>query len=61
DFKFENNYEVGIFSKLTNAYSLVAVGGSESFYSIFESELAGVIFVVKTSIRSTRIIGRLCA
>ncbi|CAN1834133.1 Eukaryotic translation initiation factor 6-2, partial [Linum perenne] len=59
--QFENNCEVGVFSKLTNAYCLVAVGGSESFYSIFESELAGVIPVVKTSIGGTRIIGRLCA
>ncbi|CAN1238563.1 Eukaryotic translation initiation factor 6-2 [Linum grandiflorum] len=59
--QFENNCEVGVFSKLTNAYCLVAVGGSESFYSIFESELADVIPVVKTSIGGTRIIGRLCA
>lgn len=29
--------------------------------SVFESELAGVIPVVKTSIGGTRIIGRLCA
>jgi len=30
--QFENNCEVGVFSKLTNAYCLVAIGGSESFY-----------------------------
>ncbi|KHN24459.1 Eukaryotic translation initiation factor 6-2, partial [Glycine soja] len=59
--QFENNCEVGVFSKLTNAYCLVAIGGSESFYSVFEAELAGVIPVVKTSIGGTRIIGRLCA
>nr|DAD37340.1 TPA_asm: hypothetical protein HUJ06_007981 [Nelumbo nucifera] len=59
--QFENNCEVGVFSKLTNAYCLVAIGGSENFYSTFESELAGVIPVVKTSIAGTRIIGRLCA
>ena len=29
--QFENNCEVGVFSKLTNAYCLVAIGGSESF------------------------------
>ncbi|RVW55039.1 Eukaryotic translation initiation factor 6-2 [Vitis vinifera] len=46
----ENSCEVGVFSKLTNAYCLVAIGGSESFYSVFESELADVIPVVKTSI-----------
>ncbi|WRX10731.1 Translation initiation factor IF6 - like 1 [Theobroma cacao] len=58
---FENSCEVGVFSKLTNAYCLVAIGGSESFYSTFEAELADVIPVVKTSIAGTRIIGRLCA
>ena len=36
---FENNNEVGVFSKLTNSYCLVAIGGSENFYSVFESEL----------------------
>ncbi|KAL0853428.1 hypothetical protein Bca101_058580 [Brassica carinata] len=59
--QFENNCEVGLFSKLTNAYCLVDIGGSEDFYSAFESELADVIPIVKTSIRGTRIIGRLCA
>uniref|UniRef100_D6RG53 Eukaryotic translation initiation factor 6 n=1 Tax=Mus musculus TaxID=10090 RepID=D6RG53_MOUSE len=29
---FENNCEVGCFAKLTNAYCLVAIGGSENFY-----------------------------
>ncbi|KAL0672663.1 hypothetical protein Bca4012_000643 [Brassica carinata] len=58
--QFENNCEVGLFSKLTNAYCLVAVGASESFYSAFESELADDIPIVKTSIGGTRIIGRLC-
>ena len=33
---FENNNEVGVFSKLTNAYCLVAIGGSENFYSAFQ-------------------------
>ncbi|OWM68346.1 hypothetical protein CDL15_Pgr004828 [Punica granatum] len=59
--QFENSCEVGVFSKLTNAYCLVAIGGSENFYSTFEDELADVIPVVKTSIGGTRIIGRLCA
>ncbi|XAR73663.1 hypothetical protein NMG60_11007708 [Bertholletia excelsa] len=58
--QFENSCEVGIFSKLTNAYCLVAIGGSESFYSTFEAELADFIPVAKTSIASTQIIGRLC-
>jgi len=59
--QFENSSEVGVFSKLTNAYCLVAIGGSENFYSTFEAELSDVIPVVKTSIAGTRIIGRLCA
>lgn len=41
--QFENNDEIGAFSKLTNAYCLVGIGGSEAFYSIFESELAETI------------------
>lgn len=46
---------------MTNSYCLVAIGGSENFYSVFESELADVIPVVHTSIGGTRIIGRLTA
>lgn len=30
--QFENNNEVGVFAKLTSAYALVALGGSENFY-----------------------------
>ncbi|KAJ1958020.1 Eukaryotic translation initiation factor 6 [Dipsacomyces acuminosporus] len=59
--QFENNNEIGVFSKLTNSYCLVAVGGSENFYSVFESELGDVIPVIHTSIAGTRIIGRLTA
>ena len=33
--QFENSCDVGVFSKLTNAYCLVAIGGSESFYRLF--------------------------
>ncbi|PNX85708.1 eukaryotic translation initiation factor 6-2-like protein [Trifolium pratense] len=58
--KFENSCEVGVFSKLTNAYCLVAIGGSENFYSAFEAELSDVIPVIRTSIGGTRIVGRLC-
>ena len=29
---FEGNNEVGVFSALTNAYCLVAIGGSQNFY-----------------------------
>lgn len=58
--QFENNNEVGVFSKLTNTYCLVAIGGSENFYSVFEAELADTIPVVHASIAGCRIIGRLC-
>ena len=30
--QFENSNEIGVFSKLTNTYCLVAVGASENFY-----------------------------
>ncbi|KAI9591148.1 eukaryotic translation initiation factor 6 [Syncephalis fuscata] len=59
--QFENTNDVGVFAKLTNAYCLVAVGGSENFYSVFESELSDVIPIVHTSIAGTRIVGRLTA
>ncbi|KAJ1920483.1 Eukaryotic translation initiation factor 6 [Mycoemilia scoparia] len=59
--QFENSNEIGVFSKLTNSYCLVAIGGSENFYSTFESELGDAIPVVHTSIAGTRIIGRLTA
>ncbi|KAJ2160273.1 Eukaryotic translation initiation factor 6 [Coemansia sp. RSA 552] len=59
--QFENNNEIGVFSKLTNSYCLVAIGGSENFYSVFESELTDVLPVIHTSIAGTRIIGRLTA
>ena len=32
--QFEGNNEIGVFSKLTNAYCLVAIGGSEVFYRL---------------------------
>lgn len=59
--QYENNNEVGVFSKLSNSYCLVAIGGSENFYSVFETELADHIPVIHTSIAGTRIIGRLTA
>ncbi|VVT54395.1 uncharacterized protein SAPINGB_P004054 [Magnusiomyces paraingens] len=59
--QFENSNEVGVFSKLTNSYSLVAIGGSQNFYSVFESQLQDVIPIVNTTIAGTRIIGRMTA
>ncbi|KAL7300554.1 eukaryotic translation initiation factor 6-like [Trichogramma pretiosum] len=58
--QFENNNEVGVFAKLTNAYCLVAIGGSENFYSAFEAELDEAIPVIHTSLAGCRIIGRMC-
>ena len=40
---------------------MVAVGGSENFYSHFESELASHIPVIHTTITGSRILGRLTA
>ena len=57
--QFENSNEVGVFAKLTNAYCLVALGGSQNFYSVFESELSDHIPVVQCSVAGVRIIGRL--
>lgn len=56
--QFEGSNEIGVFAKLTNTYCLVAIGGSENFYSIFESELADDIPVIHASIGGCRIIGR---
>jgi translation initiation factor 6 len=57
--QFESSNEIGVFSKLTNTYALVAIGGTENFYSVFESELSETIPVVHTSIGGCRIVGRL--
>jgi len=57
--QFEGSNEIGVFSKLTNRYCLVAIGGSEHFYSVFESELDEIIPVVHASIGGCRIVGRL--
>ncbi|RKP01179.1 hypothetical protein CXG81DRAFT_12328 [Caulochytrium protostelioides] len=59
--QFENSNDIGVFAKLTNSYCLVAIGGSENFYSVFESELQDVVPIIHTSIGGTRIIGRLTA
>merc|ERR1712060_503854 len=58
--QFESSNEVGVFARLTNSYCLVALGGSENFYSVFESELSKHIPVVNCSVGGTRIVGRVC-
>lgn len=57
--QFDGSNEVGVFAKLTNSYCLVAIGGSENFYSVFESELGDIMPVIHASIAGCRIIGRL--
>ncbi|KAH3758421.1 translation initiation factor 6 [Pelomyxa schiedti] len=58
--QFENSSEIGVFSKLTNAYCLVAHGGSAHF-KVFESELGEHVPVITTSIAGVRVVGRLTA
>jgi len=59
--QFENSSEIGVFSRLTNSYCLIALGGAENFYSSFEAELSDVIPLVHCTIQGTRIIGRMTA
>ena len=59
--QFESSNEIGVFSVLTNSYALCAIGGSENFYSSFETELADHIPVVHCSIAGCRFIGRVTA
>ncbi|PRP88471.1 eukaryotic initiation factor [Planoprotostelium fungivorum] len=56
--QFENSSEIGVFTKLTNAYALLAAGGREHFRAM-EAELADHIPVVYTSIAGTRLVGRM--
>jgi translation initiation factor 6 len=56
--QFESSSEVGVFARLTNSYCLVAQGGSENFYSVFEADLKRHIPVIHCSIGGTRIVGR---
>lgn len=48
--QFESSNDIGVFARLTNAYCLVGIGGSENFYSTFESELSDHIPVIHSSI-----------
>ena len=58
---FEGSNEVGVFTRLTNSYCLVALGGSANFYSVFEAELAEHIPVIQASIAGCRFLGRVTA
>lgn len=59
--QFENSNEIGVFAKLTNSYCICGSGGSENFYSVFESELGAHIPVIHGSVAGTKIVGRLLA
>merc|ERR1712008_329784 len=56
---FENNNEIGVFSKLTNAYCLIGVGRSANFFAHFEAELDEVIPVIYSTVGGCRIVGRM--
>jgi len=55
---FENSSEIGVFARLTNAYCLLAYGGSEKF-KLFENELSEHVPIVYCSLAGTRVVGRL--
>lgn len=55
---FENSNEIGVFSALTNSYCLTGIGGSENFFSVFESELSDHIPVIHATISGCRFVGR---
>jgi len=59
--ELESCSEVGVFARLTNAYCLCPLGGSENFNAVFEAELGEHIPVVRTSIGGMRIVGRMTA
>lgn len=59
--QFESSSEVGVFSRLTNSYCLIAMGSSENFYSVLEAELSKHIPVIHSTIGGTRIVGRVTA
>jgi len=58
--QFENSSDIGVFTKLTNAYCMIGYGGAER-YRVFENELGDHIPVVYSSIAGCRIVGRLAA
>jgi len=57
---FENSSEIGVFGRLTNAYCLLARGGTVETFRVIEAEIADHIPICKTSIAGCRIVGRLC-
>eukprot|EP01101_Sappina_pedata_P005171 TRINITY_DN2317_c0_g1_i1.p1 TRINITY_DN2317_c0_g1~~TRINITY_DN2317_c0_g1_i1.p1 ORF type:complete len:245 (-),score=98.47 TRINITY_DN2317_c0_g1_i1:125-859(-) len=58
--QYENSGEVGVFTRLTNSYCILALGSSTEHFRTFEAELGDHIPLVRTSIAGTRVVGRLC-
>jgi len=56
--QYSNSSEIGVFSKLTNSYCLLALGG-DTHFRVFETELSDHIPVVYCSVAGTAIVGRL--
>jgi len=57
--QYENSNDIGVFGRLTNTYCLSSLSASESFFSVFDSELGDHIPVVHTTIAGIRAVGRL--
>lgn len=57
--QYENSSEIGVFTRLTNAFCIMAEGGAEQ-YRLIEAELSEDIPVVRSTLAGTRLIGRLC-
>ncbi|KAF3673990.1 hypothetical protein FXO37_06663 [Capsicum annuum] len=53
--QFDSSCDIGVYSKLTNAYCLVGIVGSQKFDSTFEDELAHIpgFQVIQTSINGS--------
>eukprot|EP01100_Stratorugosa_tubuloviscum_P011369 TRINITY_DN506_c1_g3_i1.p1 TRINITY_DN506_c1_g3~~TRINITY_DN506_c1_g3_i1.p1 ORF type:complete len:254 (+),score=130.81 TRINITY_DN506_c1_g3_i1:30-764(+) len=57
--QFENSSDIGVFTKLTNSYCLVAMTGTRDNFRVFEAELSQHIPVVHCAVAGCRIVGRL--
>jgi len=57
--RYENTNEIGVYVTLTNSYCMVGTGGHQTFYSVFEGELADTCPVFRTTIADSSIVGSL--
>lgn len=58
---FQNNNEIGCYSRLTNTYCLVAYAQSPGFMSTFESAVGRYIPVIQTAVFNSTLVGTLSA